>query len=218
MKLTLASASPRRKELLTQVLNELGLASDFEISAANIDESQLENESPVAHVERLAREKALAIALKSEDQITKTEFHEQQQPTNSDHLILGADTIVTFNGKIFGKPKDTFDAKKMLSELSGKTHEVITGFCLINTTQNEPSSSASSLTVAHDITQVTFKTLTKNEIANYVATNEPMDKAGAYAIQGGAKEFVEKITGSWSNVVGWPVEKIKTLLKLYKKR
>ena len=194
MKLVLASKSPRRIDLLKKILMNLSLPPDFKWIAADIDESIQKNETPLQHAKRLAEEKARKVAATLSD----------------DHLILAADTIVVLNDKIFGKPIDETDAEKILRELSGKKHEVITGFCLLHTSQPKQT------IVDHDISQVWFKDLTSEEIKKYINSGESMDKAGAYGIQGLAHLFVTKIGGSFTNIVGLPVEKISAYLKFYK--
>lgn len=186
MKIILASKSPRRIELLKKILADLSLPPEFERVAADINESVQKNESPTTHVERLAKEKAQKVAAK----------------LGPHHLILAADTVVVLGRKIFGKPVDKNDAKKILRELSDKKHEVITGFCLLKT------SLPHQMLVDHDISRVWFKNLSENEIETYVNSNEPMDKAGAYAVQGLASQFVTKIEGSFTNIMGLPTEKI----------
>lgn len=200
MKLILASQSPRRKELLTQVLLELQRIPDFEIIVADIDESPHPSEAPEKYAERMAHEKATAVLKMLGDK----QLH-QQPATSEAQLIIAADTIVVLDDQILGKPKDADDAKLMLQNLSGKTHSVMTGICLL-----EPATSDQRpATISHITTNVTFRKLSEKEITDYIATGEPMDKAGAYAIQGGAKNFVTKIEGSWSNVVGLPTEWLK---------
>jgi septum formation protein len=171
-KLVLASTSPRRRELLAS----LGL--EFEIRSPDIDETPRPDESPGNHAERLAAEKAEAVA------------------DDVDSVFIAADTIVVLNNRILEKPADEQDAFTMLSALSGNTHEVITGVCIRK---------GSRIDVFSVATQVIFRTLKKNEILNYIATGCPMDKAGAYAIQGGAAHMVQKIQGSYTNVVGLPL-------------
>ena len=121
-----------------------------------------------------------------------------------DDLVIGADTVVVYDGAILGKPADEADAARMLRTLSGKTHEVFTGVCLIRAGKAE---------TFYARTQVTFYPLSEPEIEAYVATGEPMDKAGAYAIQGGAGAFVEAIDGEFDNVVGFPTEEVKEMLQ-----
>jgi len=181
--LVLASASPRRRELLTAA----GLA--FEVLPVDLDETPFSAEPPDAHVKRLAQAKAQAALA--------------QRP---DAVVLGADTIVLAAGAILGKPKDAEDAARMLRALSGQPHEVLTGVAL---------TSRRSATVELARTRVWFEQLTEDEIADYVASGEPRDKAGAYAIQGLASKFVLRIDGSYSNVVGLPVALVYRLLKGY---
>ena len=171
--LVLASASPRRQELLRNA----GLA--FEVQPANVPERVVAGEGAKDCAERLAREKALAVAL--------------QRPQDP---VLGADTIVAVDGHLLGKPTDAVDATLMLRLLSGRDHEVITGVCLV--VKGQPF-------VASETTRVTVDRITDQEIADYVATGEPMDKAGAYAIQGIASRWISRIEGDYSNVVGLPV-------------
>ena len=174
-RLVLASASPRRADLLRAA----GLT--FEVAAADIDERVHDGEGPASYVERLAREKAARVAA-----------------TRADAFVLAADTTVVVDGEILGKPEDAIDAGRMLRLLSGRRHEVLTGVCL---TGPGPFERAAVVR-----TTVAFARLTDEEIAWYVATGEPLDKAGAYAVQGLASRFIERIEGSHPNVVGLPVE------------
>jgi septum formation protein len=183
--LVLASASPRRQELLRNA----GIA--FEVQPANIPEDPIPGESAKACAERLAREKALAIA--------------RQRPDLLPHdVVLGADTVVVVDGELLGKPSDAADAARMLRLLSGRTHEVITGVCLV--VNSEPS-------LASETTLVKVTDITDKEIADYIATGEPMDKAGAYAIQGIASRWIPRIEGDYSNVVGLPVALVWRMLR-----
>jgi septum formation protein len=186
--LILASASPRRRELLTQA----GLV--FTIESAEINEDRLENEIAAAYVHRLAGEKAQAVwTLRS------------SLDTPDDPLIvLGADTCVVSDGHILGKPTNAEDARRMLQLLSGRTHTVLTGI----------AAASRGRTVSDvEITQVTFNILTEAEIAEYVNTGEPLDKAGAYAIQGYAARWIPRIEGCFFNVVGLPIARTITLLE-----
>jgi septum formation protein len=185
--LVLASASPRRAELLAAA------GIEFTVLAFDIDETPLTDEGPEAHVRRLAEEKARAAAA--------------QRP---DAIILGADTVVVVDGRILGKPTDAEDAGAMLGALSGRAHEVITGVALI-APADTAGPAAAAIAIAR--TQVWFFPLTDAEISWYVASGEPMDKAGAYAIQGLASRFVERIDGSYSNVVGLPVALVYRMLR-----
>ena len=185
--LILASSSPRRQELLAQT----GLR--FTVAAANINEDLLPNEAAAAYVQRLAEEKAQAI------------WNANQAADSLDDplVVLGADTCVVCDGRILGKPTDTADARRMLELLSGRTHAVLTGLAAI-----------SSGKIARDVevTQVTFNQLNDREIAQYIANGEPMDKAGAYAIQGYAARWIPRIEGCYFNVVGLPIARTISLL------
>ena len=171
--LVLASASPRRQELLRNA----GIT--FEVQPAHIPEDPLPGEAAKDYAERLAREKARAVA--------------RQRPHD---IVLGADTVVVVDGQLLGKPSDAADAARMLRMLSGREHRVITGVCLM--ANGQPS-------VASETTLVTVSEIADKEIADYVASGEPMDKAGAYAIQGIASRWIPRIEGDYSNVVGLPV-------------
>ena len=184
--LVLASASPRRSELLRAA------GIEFTVRVADIDESILPNDSPEDYVLRLSREKAQAVA---------------QAIAEDGEWVLGADTTVVVNGEIAGKPVDAEDARRMLRLLSGQWHEVLTGVSLANMNGGDQILSEVA------VTRVKFSELTDAEIDWYVATGEPMDKAGAYGIQGYASRFVESIEGSYSNVVGLPVQLVYGLIK-----
>jgi septum formation protein len=180
--LILASASPRRSELLRAA------GIEFTVRVADIDETVLPGESPGDYVRRLAREKAQAVAQAGE-------------------MVLGADTTVVIGGEIAGKPVDAEDARRMLKLLSGQWHEVLTGVSLIRSDQ---------IISEVAVTRVKFVKLADAEIDWYVATGEPMDKAGAYGIQGYASRFVESIEGNYSNVVGLPVQLVYAMLESMK--
>ena len=189
MKVILASNSPRRIELLR------GAGFECEVVPSGIDEgSPSPSEPPEAYARRLARAKALSVAASS--------------PSNS--LVLGADTIVAIDRLILGKPAGPFDATRMLRLLSGRTHKVITAICLVRA----PDEIA---TLEHEITFVTFADLDEDEIRAYVASHEPYDKAGAYAIQGLASKFVTRISGCYFNVVGLPVSLVYAVFKRLEK-
>ncbi len=161
----------------------------FEVDPAFIDEVFRDDYSPVENVLSIAEAKARWVAGR-----------------NKNKFILGADTIVVLENEIIGKPADKNDARRILNLLSGKRHEVITGVAVLNPQGNcFPEASVS---------QVKIKQLTAKEIDDYIATGEPMDKAGAYAIQGKGSAIVESFSGSWSNIVGLPVETVKTLLSI----
>jgi len=184
-RLVLASASPRRRELLTQA------GFTFEVRAAHVNEDPRPDEDPIAYVVRLAREKAEAVY---------AELHDPEI------LVLGADTTVTLDRHILAKPEDPADACRMLRMLSGRTHRVITGVAI---------AFASGTELAAEVTGVQFLTVTEDEIAAYVATGEPMDKAGAYGIQGSAAKWIPRIEGCYFNVVGLPLALVSTMLKAF---
>jgi septum formation protein len=184
-RLILASASPRRQELLGL------LALPFEVIPSEVDEAALvrelgEQPLPAEMARRLAEVKAADVAAR-----------------HPDALVLGADTIVVLGDAILGKPVSPDDARRMLALLSGRTHQVITGIAL-----------RGALSVSDAVsTDVTFRELTSREIDAYVATGEPMDKAGAYALQGRATVLIEGIHGDYTNVVGLPVPRLAILLR-----
>ena len=201
MRLILASASPRRAELLRAA------GIDFEIVRADIDESVLDGEVPAQHVMRLAIAKARAVMARA-----------------GDRPVLAADTVVVVDDQILGKPADSDDARRMLQMLSGRSHEVMTGLTLLQSpglmaqglgTPGEQASALEPLYSATEVevTTVEFAPLTGAEIDWYVASGEPADKAGAYAIQGLASRFVVRIQGSYSNVVGLPVSLVYRLCR-----
>lgn len=176
----LASASPRRAELLQQI----GL--NFSVRPADIDETPEPDETPEQYVERLAREKALAVA-----------------GSSPECLVLGSDTSVVLDGRILGKPTDPVDARETLSRLSGASHQVMTAVALAADGQCQ------SVLI---ITEVSFRQLSSAEIEAYVASGEPMDKAGSYGIQGLGGIFVNELRGSYSAVVGLPLQETAALL------
>lgn len=184
-KLILASASPRRSRLLRQI----GL--EFEVIPSNVDESAIFNNDATEGAKSAALAKARSVAQK----ITAG-------------LVIGADTVVVDEGKTIGKPKDMEDARRTLTELSGKTHEVITGVALIEARTGKEE-------VWAETTKVTFRELSDVEIREYVELEKPLDKAGAYGIQGGAAAFVSRIEGCYFNVVGLPVASLVEKLKLF---
>ena len=182
--LILASASPRRRELLEQI----GLT--FTIETADIDETPQLAEDPIAYVKRLAEHKAAAVFAKHADR--------------NRLIVLGADTTVVIGRNILGKPGDDADAARMLRLLSGCRHRVITGVAVVTAT-------APPL-LAAEITEVEFSPLTDSQIAAYIATGEPSGKAGAYAIQGRAAKFIPRISGDYFNVVGLPLARVTVML------
>ena len=180
-KLVLASASPRRRELLKQV------GVEFEVIPAK-GEEVITKQKPGEVVEELALQKAKEVAADLEEE---------------DLLLLAADTVVAFDGKILGKPKDRADAICILSMLSGNTHSVYTGVAILERKEN-----VERVWNFHEETQVTMHPMSRAEIEAYVDTGEPMDKAGAYGIQGRCAVFIEKIHGDYNNVVGLPIARI----------
>jgi len=187
-RLILASTSPRRRELL----GLLGLP--FDIVASRYDEASLPPDglTPPEYVTRLARGKATEVAARTE----------------GDALVLGADTTVVLDGAYLNKPADAEDAVRMLRRLAGRTHQVYTGLCLILVRAGATGEAATD----YAVTDVTFDSITDETIAAYAATGEPLDKAGAYGIQGQALSFIPGINGDYFNVVGLPLEYIRKLL------
>ena len=179
MEVILASQSPRRRELL-------GLFRlPFVIRVADIDETMDANASPYDEVARVSREKALAVSRSADD------------------IVIAADTIVVCQGKVLGKPHTPEEAVEMLTLLSGRDHQVMTGMTVV---RGEREISCTEVTDIH------FRELSQKEINAYVATREPMDKAGAYGIQGGAALFAEKMVGDYYNVMGLPVCKLRQIM------
>lgn len=193
MHLILASGSPRRHELLKQ------LASDFEIQVSDIEE-QLNADLPTlgAQVADLARQKALAIA--------------RLQPSTPAVCVLGADTIVCIDDEILGKPRDAADAARMLNQLSGRWHEVITGVAVVQP-RADLTPADWPCWLDFEISRVLMHPIQAADCAEYIASGEPMDKAGAYAIQGGAGRFVAEFTGTYENIVGLPLDLTRRLLQ-----
>jgi septum formation protein len=187
--LVLASASPRRRELLTQA------GYRFRVHPAHIPEDPLPGEDPVAYVTRLARQKARAV-------------FNQVSPSNAgiavpQIAVLGSDTTVTLDDLILGKPESPADAARILRLLSGRVHRVITGVALVT---------GAGIEAAAEITAVHFLPISEEEIAAYIATGEPMDKAGAYGIQGRAARWIPRIEGCYFNVVGLPIARVAAML------
>ena len=181
-KIILASKSPRRRELL----NQMGI-EEFKVTAPNVDETVEPSLSPAETVEQLSLRKAQAAVNRA----------------GPNDLIIAADTVVALDGKILGKPRDEEDAFAMLSALSGREHHVYTGVTLIRGDQTVTSC---------EVTAVVFRTLAPEEIRGYIATGEPMDKAGAYGIQGRGALLVEGIRGDYCNVVGLPLFRLSRML------
>ncbi|SJZ92846.1 Maf family protein [Selenihalanaerobacter shriftii] len=177
-KVVLASASPRRQELLEQIY------VNFVTIPSNVDETKINGEDPIDLVQKLALAKA--------DDVAK-------RVGNS--LVIGADTVVVYKDEVLGKPNSNAEAYEMLSKLRETEHQVITGFAIIDTNTLEQK-------IDYEMTKVIMKDFTDQDISDYIATGEPMDKAGGYAIQERGAVFVEKIDGSYSNVVGLPLSKL----------
>ncbi|MCT4688921.1 Maf family protein [Vallitalea sp.] len=182
----LASKSPRRKELLER------LNLDFDVKVSNLDEDRFEQDLPWEFVEKLAYEKANSVS----------------KLVDNDSLVIGCDTVVVYEDKILGKPKDTIQARDYLKKLSGKKHLVYSGIAILNMNSNNNY-------ISHEVTEVYMKELNEEEITCYINTGEPLDKAGAYGIQGVGSIFIEKINGDYYNVMGLPLNKLyKGLSKL----
>ncbi len=184
MKLILASGSPRRKELLTRA------GAEFEVCVSDVDESGVFG-TPEEVVSKLSEMKGAAVFA-----------------SHKNDCVLSADTVVALDGEIFGKPKDADDALRMVEALAGRSHFVYTGVCVMFEKDGKP-------VVEKNVvgTEVFFRNACEEELKAYVATGEPMGKAGAYAIQGRGGNFVERINGDWSNVVGLPVCKVIEMLE-----
>ena len=168
----------------SEILRQAGIS--FVARPANVDETARPGEIPEDYVKRVARDKATAVGAAPGE------------------IVLGADTVVVIDGEILGKPGDSADAARMLGLLAGREHEVLTGFCLRR---------GAEMVFDCARTRVWFRPLTREEIVEYVASGEPMDKAGAYAIQGLASKFIERIEGSYTNVVGLPIEVVQQVLR-----
>ncbi|CUH97442.1 hypothetical protein P22_3572 [Propionispora sp. 2/2-37] len=184
MKVVLASSSPRRKEILQQI------GCSFTVVASQVEEDNRLEVAPCQLVILHAKSKALAA----------------RDKVDSDTVIIGADTVVVFAGQVFGKPSGVQEAKQMLMALSGRQHEVITGVAVVKCSTGE-------MWTDYSVTQVKFSVLSESEIDCYIASGEPMDKAGAYGIQGRGSLLVESINGCYFNVVGLPVSKLYGILK-----
>lgn len=187
-KVILASASPRRRELLAQI------GMDFKVIISKADEN-ISEPAPEQLVMKLSDIKAMAV-------------YEEHGIEDEATIILGADTVVVFDGKVLGKPKDTQQAKEMLSMLSDNTHQVFTGVTILYKKQGELKSET-----FYDKTTVYTYPISDKEIDQYIMTGEPMDKAGSYGIQGIGAKFIKKIDGDYNNVVGLPVSKIYQKIK-----
>jgi septum formation protein len=185
--LVLASSSPRRRELLTRA------GIEFTVVNADLPEDQHEREAPLEYCRRVAREKAETVLNRLPDAPAQ---------------VLGADTIVVLDGNVLGKPRDNAQAHRMLRMLSNHTHDVITAVCLLT----RDSKGQVTTDLRHETTKVRFRALSNLEIDAYISTREPFDKAGAYAIQGGASAFVASCDGDYDNVVGLPVKLVREML------
>jgi septum formation protein len=198
--LVLASASPRRSQLLTQA------GFTFEVRPPHIPEEPMPGEDPIAYVTRLAREKAQVVF----DEIAAGAPGQAANAATPGAIdihslaVLGADTTVTLDGQILGKPEDAVDAARILRLLSGRSHRVITGVALVT---------HEAVEVAAEVTAVQFLTLSEEEIAAYIETGEPMDKAGAYGIQGLAARWIPRVEGCYFNVMGLPLALVATMLE-----
>ncbi len=194
IKILLASKSPRRQELLKNI------NLDFDVAVSNFDEKSVsqKDRQPGNYAGELALRKAetVADAIKAEKGI--------------EYLVIGADTIVVLNGEVLGQPADAADARRMLKMLSGTANQVITGVAVISLKDGQKT-----VHKAFESTLVYFKHLADGEIERYIATGEPLDKAGAYGIQGIASLFVEEIEGCYFNVVGLPIMRLSKLFKLH---
>jgi septum formation protein len=183
MKLILASASPRR----AQILRDAGIP--FSVLSSAVDETPFPEETPFDHVQRLADAKAELVAARAVGPA----------------IVIAADTVVTLEGRIIGKPSSTDDARQVLERLSGRTHSVITGVTLIRLPDAERRNFV-------ETTQVQFATISSEEITRYLATEEPYDKAGSYAIQGRAGRYIPRIEGDYFNIVGLPLARVTQAL------
>ena len=194
----LASASPRRRELMQQI------SLDFEVRVSDVEE-KVTSTVPEVVVQELSRQKAEAVA--------EMLLSQKAEAT----LVLGADTIVACDGAILGKPKDAADAARMLTLLSGRAHEVYTGVTFVSANPVSGDSDLASVNrqvhTFYECTRVHFAPMTAEEIAEYVATGDPLDKAGAYGIQGFCARYITGIEGDYNNVVGLPVGRVYQELK-----
>lgn len=202
--LILASASPRRRELLLQA------GYRFEVQAPSLSEVPRPGEDGIRLTTRLAREKAEAVCASRRASQPSVEAGVRQipSPVTDPILVLGADTVVVCDGELLGKPSGPEDAARMLRLLSGRTHQVITGVAVA-----AQAGLVTTVEVAAELTHVTLQTLSASEISAYVASGEPMDKAGGYAIQGYAGRWIPRIHGCYFNVVGLPLALVCSLLE-----
>jgi len=197
--LILASASPRRRELLAQA------GFSFTVESANVDESLRDGEEPAAYVLRLAVEKAQSVFARHPESSGAPSMMASSTWVGSEPLIvLGADTTVVCDGHILAKPEDAADAMRMLRRLSGRTHQVMTGVAAVT---------RAGVFSGVETTEVVFAPIPAAELAAYCATNEPLDKAGAYGIQGYAARWIPRIDGDYFNVMGLPIARTAKLIE-----
>jgi septum formation protein len=204
VQIILASNSPRRKELLEQ----LGFV--VKTIPSNVEEKRNDGEEPEMYVKRMAREKVLSVVARLQaTQTPQSEVARSLRAAQKDEAarwVVGADTVVVLDGQIFEKPSDTHDAFEMLLRLEGRQHQVITGFCVYDLKKSKEGIQAVR-------TGVQFKSMTKTEIERYIGVGESSDKAGAYAIQGVGSYLVERIDGSYTNVVGLPLCQVVEMMQ-----
>lgn len=191
MKIVLASASPRREELLKKIVE------DFDIIPSDIDESFIKEKVAEQLVEELSYAKAEKVFIK-------------EQEKYDDLIVIGVDTMVALEDNLLGKPKDAEDAKKMLSSLSGKSNDVYTGLSIIVKQKNKITKE-----VTNSKTRVKMKEMSQEDIEEYVSSGEPLDKAGAYAVQGKGAKYIEEIEGNYDSVVGLNTDLVKEFLEKY---
>ena len=196
--LILASASPRRHELLAQA------GYSFTVESADVDESLRDGEDPAAYVVRLAIEKAQAVFARHPTHDDETVVNGAPNSSSGPLIVLGADTTVVYDGHILAKPDDSVDAKRMLRKLSGRTHQVLTGVAAVT---------RAGVLSGMESTEVTFSEIPEAELAVYCATDEPLDKAGAYGIQGYAARWIPRIDGDYFNVMGLPIARTARLIE-----
>lgn len=209
-KIILASQSPRRQEILS-----LG-GYEYEVCVSSAEEQipveELENLTPQELVENLARVKAEDVYQRSYSKNMEESIPDNQTADSGEEImVIGADTVVAVDGCVLGKPKTEDEAKQMLFRLSGRTHDVFTGVCILWT--NPDTQAEIQGNIFHCHTKVTFYPMTEEEIDNYVATGDCMDKAGAYGIQSGAAKYIQGIEGDYLNVVGLPLSKIYHVMR-----
>lgn len=207
-KIVLASASPRRKELLTQI------GIDFSVQVSTCEE-KITKTAPADVVCELSRQKAEGVwqqlcGKKQQDRGHQAAESGSVATDTEDYLVIGADTVVAYAGEILGKPKDEADACRMLETLSANTHEVFTGVTFCYEKDGEKK-----VHTFYEQTEVTFYPMSREEIESYVATKDPLDKAGAYGIQGSCAAYIKGIRGDYNNVVGLPIGRLYQELKEY---